>query len=162
MVLPSAPVQQAKQAPLSASTDQQAPMPAPGPEPEAERNQLGNGHAAFLIRRAPDSHFYADAEVNGATVHFLVDTGASGIVLTQGDAQRAGVSVGDQQIAAITAGGEVQLAQAKADRVALGPMVAKDVPVLVAKNELPISLLGQSYLSRIGSVSIAGDTMTLE
>jgi aspartyl protease family protein len=113
------------------------------------------------IQRAPDSHFYADAEVNGMTVHFLIDTGATGVVLTAADAQRVGVSGEGYTLTAKTAGGDVQLMPATANRVALGSFAASDVPVLVAKDQLGISLLGQSYLSRIGTVSITGDVMTL-
>ena len=62
----------------------------------------------------------------------------------------------------MSAGGEIKLMPVMVDRVALGPLVAEDVPVLVAEDKLPISLLGQSYLSRVGTVSITGDTMTLQ
>ena len=53
----------------------------------------GNGFASREISRAPDGHFYLDAQVNGAQVHFLVDTGASMVALTAADAQRAGIAL---------------------------------------------------------------------
>ena len=135
----------------------------PDASPEAEHEPISNGDATFVIRRAPDSHFDADAEVNGAMIHFLVDTGATGIVLTPGDAERAGIGGGEFTAKAVGVGGEISLMPATAERIALGPMTASNVPVLVAKDDkLPISLLGQSYLSRIGTVSISGDAMMLQ
>jgi aspartyl protease family protein len=64
-------------------------------------------------------------------------------------------------VIAKSAGGEIQLMPTMAHSIALGPLVANDVPVLVAKDQLPISLLGQSFLSRIGTVSITGNMLTL-
>src|ERR1700742_4028591 len=49
--------------------------------------------ASRQLERAPDGHFYADAMVNGARVHFLIDTGASMVALTSVDAQRAGIAL---------------------------------------------------------------------
>lgn len=122
---------------------------------------LGNGVAGFAIERAPDNHFYADAQVNGARIRFLIDTGASSVVLTRSDAQRAGLAFGDYSAKALAAGGEVRLMPVTLDRVALGPMSASNVPAMVAEEGLPVSLLGQSYLARIGSVEIRGDRMVL-
>jgi aspartyl protease family protein len=133
--------------------------PVPGPSPSGQMVNAADGYVS--IQRAADSHFYADAEVNGTTVHFLIDTGATGVVLTAADAQRVGVSGEGYTLTAKTAGGDVPLMPATASRVALGSFAASDVPVLVAKDQLGISLLGQSYLSRIGTVSITGDVMTL-
>src|SRR4051794_35533798 len=44
------------------------------------------------IDRSADGHFYADVQINGATVHMMVDTGASGIALSRDDARSAGVA----------------------------------------------------------------------
>ena len=139
-----------------------APIETEYSEPAQTREPVGNGFASFAIDRAPDNHFYADAQVNGTTVRFLVDTGATGVVLTATDAQRAGIGGGNFTAVGIGAGGEVQMMPATAQRLALGPLNANNVPVMVAKDKLTISLLGQSYLSRVGTVSISGDRMTLK
>jgi aspartyl protease family protein len=137
-------------------------LPADRPTPQPTRQAMSNAYGPFSVQRSPDSHFYVDADVNGTTVHFLVDTGASGVVLAAADAQRLGISGDNFTVSAMSAGGEIKLMPAMVDRLALGPLVADDVPVLVAKDKLPISLLGQSYLSRVGTVAISGDTMTLQ
>ena len=53
--------------------------------------ELGDG--AIELRRQDDGHFHATLEVNGQPVRFLVDTGASGIVLSRADAAAAGLDV---------------------------------------------------------------------
>jgi aspartyl protease family protein len=134
-----------------------APNPVPAPSAA-----LGGGSAAVSLTRDPDSHFYALAEVNGTSIRFLVDTGSSSVVLTQDDARRAGIGAGDFTARGVGAGGEVRLMPATVNRLALGTIAADNVPAMVAEEgRLPVSLLGQSFLSRIGSVTIQGDTLLL-
>jgi len=121
---------------------------------------VGNGHASRELVRDRNGHFYAEAQVNGARIRFLVDTGASVVALTREDAQRAGIAFGSERARAIGAGGEVEVIPVTIDRIALGPLEAREVRGAVADN-LPVSLLGQSFLSRVGSVEIRGDRMVL-
>jgi aspartyl protease family protein len=133
-------------------------MPPPAPAPAQAFNAFG----ALTLARAPDSHFYADAQVNGASVRFLVDTGASSVVLTGADARRAGIGSGDYTALATGAGGEIKLMPVEVSRLTLGPVALDNVPVLVAEDgKLPVSLLGQSFLQRAGTVTIEGDRLTL-
>lgn len=120
----------------------------------------GNGYASREIPRAPDGHFYLDAQVNGAQVHFLVDTGASMVALTSADAQRAGIVLPSERAVAQGAGGNVEIIPVTIERIAAGPLEARGVEGAVAR-DLPISLLGQSFLSRVGNVEISGDRMVL-
>lgn len=126
----------------------------------APRAQAGNGFASRDITRAPDGHFYVDAQVNGAQIRFLVDTGASMVALTSADAQRAGIALPSERNSAETAGGTVEVIPVSIDRLAIGPIEARDVRGAVA-DALPISLLGQSFLSQVATVEISGDRMTL-
>jgi len=132
---------------------------ASGPAQSASM-AAGNGFASRELTRAPDGHFYLDAQVNGAQIHFLVDTGASMVALTAADAQRAGIALPSERALAQGAGGNVEIIPVTIDRIAAGPLEARDVPGAVAR-ELPISLLGQSFLSRVGTVQISGDRMLL-
>ena len=122
--------------------------------------QAGNGYASREIPRAPDGHFYLDALVNGAEVHFLVDTGASMVALTAADAQRAGIALPAERALAQGAGGTVEIIPVTIDRIAAGPLEARNIDGAVAR-ALPISLLGQTFLSRVGNVQISGDRMVL-
>lgn len=112
------------------------------------------------LRRGPDGHFYADAQVNGTTIRFMVDTGASVVVLTAADAQRAGLQLPSERSMAMGVGGPVEIIPVTLDRIAIGGIEARGVQAAVA-DELPVSLLGQSYLSRVGTVEIRGDRMVL-
>ena len=120
----------------------------------------GNGYASRELVRAGDGHFYADAQVNGAMIPFMVDTGASMVALTPADAQRAGIALPSERATARSAGGEVEVIPVMVDRIAIGPLEARNVRGAVA-GQLPVSLLGQSYLQQIGAVEIHGDRMTL-
>ncbi len=112
------------------------------------------------LRRGPDGHFYADAQVNGTTIRFMVDTGASMVVLTAADAQRAGIQLPSERQMAMGVGGPVEVIPVTVDRIAIGGVETRGVPAAVTE-ELPVSLLGQSYLRRVGSIEIRGDTMVL-
>lgn len=138
-------------------SDKRSPKRAQtGPVP----TRAGNGFASRELHRDPDGHFYADAQVNGARVRFMIDTGASMVALTRADAQRAGVPLGDERGRAMGAGGEIEIVPVTIDRIAVGSLEARGVRGAMVE-ELPVSLLGQSFLEQVGSVEIRGDTMVL-
>lgn len=130
----------------------------------AEAPTLAVTGAAGEIMRAADSHFYVDAQVNGARVRMMVDTGASSVVLTRADAQAAGIPAGAEDFTArgMGAGGEIALKPVIIGRIAVGTLAAANVSAMVAQDALPVSLLGQSYLVRVASVEIRGDRMILK
>jgi aspartyl protease family protein len=108
--------------------------------------------------------FVIDATVNGIAVHFLVDTGASGIALSQRDARRLGFDAKDLRYTSLfsTANGTTRGAPVTLDAIKIGPMQAYSVHAWVNEGDLNQSLLGMSYLSTLGRVEIKGDTLTLE
>lgn len=118
---------------------------------------------ALELRRAPDGHFHARAEVNGAPVRFIVDTGASEVVLSRQDATRAGIDVGSLSFTgrARTANGLVATAPVRLDSLVFGGLVDRNLRAQVNAGELDASLLGMSYLDRFASIEIAGDRMLL-
>lgn len=97
-----------------------------------------------------DGHYYLTAEVNGAKVLFVVDTGASDIVLTQRDAERAGLDPGGLAYfgTAMTANGRVATAPVTLTSFVLGGVEERDVPAVVNGGPLDTSLLGMSWLGR--------------
>lgn len=115
------------------------------------------------VPRAPDGHYYLTAEVNGTPVEFVIDTGASQIVLSERDARRAGIdTTGLVYIGrAITANGEVRTAPVRLDRLAIGPFSDERVRAVVNEGELDRSLLGMDYLQRFSSVEISGNRLVL-
>lgn len=111
---------------------------------------------------APDGHYYVTALVNGEKLRFVVDTGASDIVLTADDARRLGFDPGTLAFAgrAQTANGMVRTAPVTLDEVTLAGFRDTRVPAVVNAGDLDTSLLGMRYLSRY-RITLAGDRMTL-
>jgi len=129
-------------------------------EPQSPGYEAGSG--SVTLERSFDGHFYADARVNGATIHFLVDTGATGIALSAGDAQRAGLAFDSSQAEVIGTGasGQVRGHWVKLNRVELGLKSVNDTPAVILEGG-DRSLLGQTFLAQFGSLEIHKDTMVL-
>ena len=108
-------------------------------------------------------HFHVDGLVNGALVHFIVDTGATAVMLSKDDARRAGFNPDTltyrQPIT--TANGEIQGADIVIYQIAVGPMRLVNVQAAVIPGDTLSSLLGMTFLSRIGSYEVNGNTMIL-
>jgi aspartyl protease family protein len=115
------------------------------------------------IGRGADGHFHAEMQVNGRPLRFIVDTGASDIVLSRQDAERvgidpAGLTFGGQ---ARTANGPVAIAPVRLGTVSFGDVTDTDVRASVTEGGLDGSLLGMSYLDRFARIEIEGDVMRL-
>jgi aspartyl protease family protein len=136
----------------------------PGSRTGIERDSA-IGLKEMVVERQPNGHFYVDGTVNGQSVRFLVDTGATTVALTTEDASRVGLSFSPNEFEPIGYGasGPVTGKRILLDRVALGRNEVTQVRAVIMADApgLNISLLGQSYLERIGSVQISGDEMVL-
>jgi aspartyl protease family protein len=115
------------------------------------------------LPRAADGHYYLTAQVNGAPVEFVVDTGATQIVLSETDAAAAGIDTGRLSFIgrAYTANGEVRTAPVQLDRIEIGPITDRGVRAVVNGGEMNQSLLGMTYLRRYRSVEITGGKLVL-
>jgi aspartyl protease family protein len=115
------------------------------------------------IPKSYDGHFYVTALVNGAEIDFVVDTGASDLVLSQKDAITAGLDVENLDFygRAMTANGEVRTAPVRLESVALGAFDDKNVRARVNGGDLDISLLGMSYLNRYPTITMTRNQLTL-
>lgn len=110
-----------------------------------------------------DGHYHATVAVNGVAVRFVVDTGASDIVMSRQDAARAGIDVAALTFVgqAQTANGTVATAPVRLESVALGPFADRDVRAVVNGGEMQGSLLGMGYLRRFSRIEIADGTLIL-
>lgn len=115
------------------------------------------------LGRAGDSHFYTDADIDGVNIRMMVDSGASVVALTRADAEAIGIDVDRLPIAgsANTAGGVVPVRPVLLDSIDIDGIEVRRVQAAVLDADMGVSLLGQSYLSRLDAVNIEGDTMTL-
>lgn len=113
--------------------------------------------------RAEDGLFYVEAQINGVSVRLIVDTGASMTVLSPDDARRVGLEpeAATATEVAQTANGTSRMARIRLDSVQVGQTSAANVSAVVASQPMESSLLGQNWLSRMDSVTIQGDRMTL-
>jgi len=115
------------------------------------------------VPRAPDGHYYLTLMINDEPVKFVVDTGASSVVLTQDAAQRIGLDVDDLAYVgrAMTANGEVRTAPVTLEQVALGPVKHTNVSAWVNDGDMSQSLLGMTYLQKWSRIEIANGSLVL-
>jgi aspartyl protease family protein len=122
-----------------------------------------DGEHAMSFRRSNDQQFWVAATVDGKAVRFVVDTGASGVVLTKDDASRLGFDPDrlDYVEAFQTANGTTHGAPVMLGHVRIGSIEFEDVPATVNQGELSQSLLGMRLLERLSRIEISKDTLTI-
>jgi aspartyl protease family protein len=116
------------------------------------------------IARAASGDFEVKAQINGASLAMVLDTGASSVVLTRDDAKAAGLPLEVLAYTANidTANGGTRAAPVTLDRLAVGGLVERSVAALVAQpGQLKTSLLGMSFLNRLQSWEVRGDRLLL-
>ncbi len=117
-----------------------------------------------IINMSRDGHFYINIKVNGRTVRFLVDTGASDIALNLKDAKNIGIDVKKLRYnkSYNTANGVILGASVNLGEVALGDIRFYGVNATVNSANLDVSLLGMSFLSRFRKYEINRNKLILE
>ena len=114
--------------------------------------------------RGSDGHYHLTLDISGTPVEFVVDTGATQIVLNTADAKRVGIDT-DRLIyngRALTANGEVRTASVTLEDVSVSGIAQGDLRATVNEGDLDVSLLGMRFLERFSRVEIAGDELILE
>lgn len=129
----------------------------------ANRQSVMEDGSRIAVTRASDGHYHLTLGINDTPITFLVDTGASDMVLSREDATRAGVDTDALRFtgSAVTANGIVPTATVYLDAVRLGGITDRNVRAQVSGGEMPGSLLGMAYLSRFATISIEGNRLTL-
>lgn len=137
-------------------------LPPPAAVVAAAATMSDDATRDTVLEKRGNGHFYVDATVNGQLVNFVVDTGASMVALTVDDARRIGIPFDPARFVVVGQGasGPVRGQDVRLGSVSIDGKSATDVRGAVLDG-LPVSLLGQSYLGRIGSVEMRGDRMTL-
>jgi aspartyl protease family protein len=156
---PPAPPAAARDPAVKLSAQTQAPAPSPPKHSSTPANP-----DEVVLKRAIDGHFYAQGNADGASINFLIDTGASVVALTEKDAERLGYFTHPGELSVIGRGvnGNVAGKPVVIRRLAVGDLYAENVPAVIIPDSLHISLMGQSFLSRVAYVTISGDRMTLK
>lgn len=115
------------------------------------------------VPRAPDGHYYVTAEVNGAPIRMILDTGATDLVLSHEDAEAAGIDLAGLTYfgQAATANGRVRIAPVRLDSIELGPVVDRNFRAFVSEGEMPGSLMGMAYLQNFSRIEIENGALVL-
>ncbi|AMP03625.1 TIGR02281 family clan AA aspartic protease [Collimonas pratensis] len=105
--------------------------------------------SSVTLKVNPQGHFVADAQINGAMMTMLVDTGATMIALPASDAARMGVNYKQGRMITVnTANGPAPAYMVKLNTVKIGDIEMNQVDALVQESGLPFALLGMSFLNR--------------
>lgn len=121
------------------------------------------GAEGIEVPQARDGHYYLTLEINGEPIDFVVDTGATDMVLGRNDARRAGIDPEDLVYmgSAATANGTVRTARVTLDSVALGSIEDEGLSAVVTDGDLTGSLLGMGYLRLFGRIEIENGRLML-
>lgn len=128
------------------------------------RQSVSIATGTVVAPRQADGHYYLTLNIGGEAVDFVVDTGATNIVLSKNDAIRVGINP-DQLIysgRAFTANGEVRTAPVTLQNVKIGDVLEGSLRAMVNDGDLNTSLLGMSYLERYDRIEIRGNELILE
>ncbi|MBS0276734.1 MAG: TIGR02281 family clan AA aspartic protease [Proteobacteria bacterium] len=121
-----------------------------------------SGPRELYVTPDRDGLYYVFAEVNGARIRFVIDSGSDDVVLTGKDARRAGIDVShldfSEEYDAETGSG--MEANTRVHQLAIGPLAMTDFPVAVNRDG-GTSLLGMPFLRRMKSVEIRGGRLYL-
>ncbi len=133
--------------------------PAPASEKRITRDQV------VEIEAERNGHFNTEADINGRAIPVMIDTGATMVVLSYEDAERAGLMLTDKDFtrAVSTANGTARVAPVTLDRVSIGGITVRDVPAAVAESgRLRTSLLGMTFLSRLSRFDMRSGRLVLQ
>ena len=121
-----------------------------------------DGWITFAVRKG--GHFVVEADVDGVAVRFLVDTGASHVMLSAGDARRLGYEAAALNFnrAYRTAAGTVFAAPVVLGAVTIGSIRIDGVQASIGGPAMARSLLGMSFLNRLAGYRVAGGRLTLQ
>jgi len=121
-----------------------------------------DGSGKVIMTADNQGHFYTTGTVNGVSVRFLVDTGATMISLGANDARRIGLDFNrGQKGMTQTANGQSVVSKIQLDTVRIGDVTLHNVDALIHQTEMPMALLGMSFLNRM-EMQRDGSTMTLK
>jgi aspartyl protease family protein len=134
-------------------------------QPSYEPREPSSSGRSLMLEADRQGHFEVEARLEGRFVDFVVDTGASLVVLRESSAAQAGIRLQarDYTATAVTANGKIKAAPARIERIEVGGITVYDVPAIVLPDEaLAKNLLGVSFLSRLKRYEYANGRLVLE
>lgn len=127
------------------------------------RSPVQEGPGRVSVRADASGHFRVQASVDGVPVRFMVDTGASVVVLSPADAERIGLDLArlDYSQRFLTANGVGFGAPVRLRELRIGDIAVRDVRASVNRAPMGESLLGLSFLDRLSGYAVERGTLTL-
>lgn len=127
-------------------------------------NAGGNANQRVFLDRGASGRFYVDGEINGRTIKFVVDTGATTVALTKADAERLGVTISRLRPLGLasSAGGPTRMYRLRLSSITIGNIAVRDIQAVVVPAASGRSLLGMTFLSRLKSYGVQNGKMYLE
>lgn len=121
------------------------------------------GDLEEVVRAGSHGHFLVSAVVNGVPIDFMIDTGASHIVLALQDARKLGYGPANLDFSQEfqSANGTVRAAPIELRELRVGQLQLYDLEASVNGGPLPISLLGMSFLQQLRSYEVADGRLIL-
>ncbi|WP_100366890.1 retropepsin-like aspartic protease family protein [Yoonia maricola] len=119
--------------------------------------------STVAVPRGNDGHYHLTLEINNVPIAFVIDTGASQVVLTEQDAALIGIDPASLTYSSFanTANGVVSTAPVTLDEVVLGDITDRSVPAVVNGGEMDVSLLGMTYLGLYNRIEISNGQLVL-
>jgi aspartyl protease family protein len=112
------------------------------------------------IAMADDGHFYADGQMNGRAVRFLIDSGATVTTIGPETARNAGVQPTGERTMVDTANGIAQVDRGRVGRLTIGPIERRDFSIFIAREDAT-NVIGMNFLSTLSRWSVEGRTLVL-
>ncbi len=116
---------------------------------------------SFGSKADANGHYYVKGSADGVPLEFMIDTGATHIVLSKETAERLHVGPLNFDLPTYTANGRIQNAQITIHKLTIGPYSVTDIPAVVNGGALDAPLLGMSWLRLFRSIEIENGVMTL-
>jgi aspartyl protease family protein len=114
------------------------------------------------VRQAADGHFWVTAELNGAPVRFLVDSGATTTSISRATADRAGITPSGGMGAMVrTASGTIMVERGRAELLRVGDIERRNVAVHISEAFGDMNVIGMNFLSTLSGWSVEGRTLIL-
>jgi aspartyl protease family protein len=132
--------------------------------PDRSSEEAIDAGRSLVVRADQQGHFWIDGQINGVTIPFMIDTGATSVALDRETAERVGLrpSVREFTGRSNTANGTVRMAPITLPRLSIGQMTVRDVQAHVLEGSMHgIGLLGMSFLRRLAGYEVRGDRLYL-
>lgn len=119
---------------------------------------------AVEIPVGPDGHYWVEASVNGSSLRFLVDSGASITGVSDATAERLGLvaSPMDATMTIQTANGSMTARRMTIPAMNIGPIQVSDLPVAVSAGLGDVNILGMNFLAKLKSWRVEDGRMILQ